>query len=179
MPWAQHEEPEFLTDGTQPEDYLKKPVWAIGHKTELAFFSIVYDGVYGLYKANTISGVIPKELQGLYTSKDILIAKIKSFLKSRLKGTPFSEEDLENTLTDEEVKERYSNRAKGRVKLNEERGIESDIKTVRYYKGKRVETTLSRAEEVKRAEKNKVLKKQQEEEKEKEKEAEKEEANIG
>ena len=162
MPWAQHEEPEFLTDGTQPEDYLKKTVWAIGHKTELAFFSIVYDGVFGLYKVNTISGVVPKELQGLYTSKDILIAKIKSFLRSRSTGVPFSEEDLENTLTDEEVKERYSNRAKGRVKLNEERGIESDIKTVRYYKGKRVELTISRAEEVERAKKNKALKKQQE-----------------
>lgn len=178
MPWAQHEEPEFLTDGIQPEDYLKKTVWAVGHKTELSFFSIVYDGVYGLYKVNTISGVIPKELQGLYTSKEILIAKIKKCLRSRLKGVPFSEEDLENTLTDEEVKERYNNRAKGRVKLNEERGIESDIKTVRYYKGKRVETTLSRTEEVKRAEKNKALKKQAEEA-EKEKEVEKEEANIG
>lgn len=178
MPWAQHEEPEFLTDGTQPEDYLKKTVWAVGHKTELAFFSIVYDGVFGLYKVNTISGVIPKELQGLYTSKDILIAKIKSFLRSRVTGIPFSEEDLENTLTDEEVKERYSNRAKGRVKLNEERGIESDVKTVRYYKGKRVELTISRTEEVERAKKNKALKKQAEEA-EKEKEQEKEEANIG
>lgn len=178
MPWAQHEEPEFLTDGTQPEDYLKKTVWAVGHKTELAFFSIVYDGVYGLYKVNTISGVVPKELQGLYTSKEILIAKIKKCLRSRLKGVPFSEEDLENTLTDEEVKERYSNRAKGRVKLNEERGIESDVKTVRYYKGKRVELTISRTEEIERAKKNKALKKQAEEA-EKEKEQEKEEANIG
>ena len=81
-------------------------------------------------------------------------------------------------MTDEEVKERYSNRAKGRVKLNEERGIESDVKTVRYYKGKRVELTISRTEEVERAKKNKALKKQAEEA-EKEKEQEKEEANIG
>lgn len=113
MPWAEQQESEFLEESFTPydADYLLKPVWRVKHTTKNLVAAVLYDGTYGMYRFVFLTGgIIPRSLKGLYTDKNVLIAKAKQFLKTRQKGEQFTDFALNREVSDEEVKETLSKR---------------------------------------------------------------------
>lgn len=112
MPWAEQREFEFIDDSkildslNYPCDteYLKDPVWVVKHNLGHLVAAVVYDGTYGMFQFKYLTGgEAPKELSGLFRSKQELIDKAKKYLSTIT--IPFEEEALETPVEEEKVEE--------------------------------------------------------------------------
>lgn len=122
MPWAEQREPEFIEQTLKSledelnypldSEYLKNPVWVVRHQIGHQVAAVVYDGKFGMYKFQFLSGGnTPKQLEGLFRTKEEIIKKAKEYLcrlpktEESVKSVPFNEEAVEATVEPEKAPE--------------------------------------------------------------------------
>lgn len=122
MPWAEQREPEFIDQTLKSledelnypldSEYLKNPVWVVRHQIGHQVAAVLYDGKFGMYKFQFLSGgATPKELEGLYRTKEEIIKKAKEYLcrlpekEEDVKSVPFDSEAIEEQVEPEKATE--------------------------------------------------------------------------